>query len=108
MPLDAQAAIDLLKDLRALTADENGAQRLAWSPTWLKARSGSSPSLHGLPVEHHLRRGRQQLDHSARATPKKALLLGSHLDSVPNGGWLDGCLGVIAGASSPAATQRGV
>jgi N-carbamoyl-L-amino-acid hydrolase len=38
MPVDAQAAIELLKELRALTADENGAQRLAWSPTWLKAR----------------------------------------------------------------------
>ena len=33
-----KAAIDLLKELRALTADENGAQRVAWTPTWLKAR----------------------------------------------------------------------
>ncbi len=31
MPVDSQAAIELLKELRALTADENGAQRLAWS-----------------------------------------------------------------------------
>ena len=37
----------------------------------------------------------QPLDHAARANPKRALLLGSHLDSVPNGGWLDGCLGVM-------------
>ena len=30
------------------------------------------------------------------AASEKTLILGSHLDSVPNGGWLDGCLGVIA------------
>ncbi len=28
----------------------------------------------------------------------RALLIGGHLDSVPNGGWLDGCLNVLAGA----------
>ena len=27
---------------------------------------------------------------------ERALVVGSHLDSVPNGGWLDGCLGVMA------------
>jgi N-carbamoyl-L-amino-acid hydrolase len=27
----------------------------------------------------------------------KALLIGGHFDSVPNGGWLDGCLNVLAG-----------
>ena len=27
----------------------------------------------------------------------KALLIGGHMDSVPNGGWLDGCLNVMAG-----------
>ena len=26
-----------------------------------------------------------------------ALLIGGHIDSVPNGGWLDGCLNVLAG-----------
>src|SRR5580658_8980823 len=54
MPVDDQAAIDLLKELRALTADENGAQRLAWSPVWLKARTWFQTKLKDLPVEHHL------------------------------------------------------
>src|SRR5690349_2422813 len=27
----------------------------------------------------------------------KALLIGGHIDSVPNGGWLDGCLNTLAG-----------
>jgi beta-ureidopropionase / N-carbamoyl-L-amino-acid hydrolase len=94
MPVDAQAAIGLLKELRALTADENGAQRLAWSPVWLKAREWFESKLHDLPVEHHLdAAGNSWTTLSGRTG--KTLILGSHLDSVPNGGWLDGCLGVI-------------
>ena len=27
----------------------------------------------------------------------ETVIIGGHLDSVPNGGWLDGCLGVLAG-----------
>ncbi|MGA2047516.1 MAG: Zn-dependent hydrolase [Terracidiphilus sp.] len=94
MPVDAQAAINQLKELRALTADENGAQRLAWSPVWLKAREWFQSKLQELPVEHHLDAAGNSwttLEGASDAT----LILGSHLDSVPNGGWLDGCLGVI-------------
>src|SRR3954468_2025330 len=42
-----------LKELRALTADDNGAQRIAWTDTWLKAREWFSSKLAGLPVEDH-------------------------------------------------------
>jgi N-carbamoyl-L-amino-acid hydrolase len=97
MPVDPQRALRQLEELRALTADEHGAQRVAWSPTWLNARAWFEKKLAELPfpVEHH---------HDAAANhwvtlpgaSDQALLLGSHLDSVPNGGWLDGCLGVIA------------
>jgi beta-ureidopropionase / N-carbamoyl-L-amino-acid hydrolase len=95
MAVNAQAAIDLLKELRALTADEKGAQRLAWSPVWLKARNWFQSKLSELPVEHHL----DAAGNSWTTLPgvsETTLILGSHLDSVPNGGWLDGCLGVIA------------
>jgi N-carbamoyl-L-amino-acid hydrolase len=94
MPVDAQAAIELLKELRALTADENGAQRLAWSPVWLKAREWFLTKLRTLPLEHHY----DAAGNSWATLPgqsEKCLILGSHLDSVPNGGWLDGCLGVM-------------
>jgi N-carbamoyl-L-amino-acid hydrolase len=94
MPVDAQAAVDLLKELRTLTADEHGAQRLAWSPMWLKAREWFQCKLEGLPVEHHLDAAGNSWTTLAGKS-EKALILGSHLDSVPNGGWLDGCLGVI-------------
>jgi len=95
MPVDAQGAIDMLKELRALTADENGAQRLAWSPVWLKARAWFQSKLRELPVEHHLDAAGNSWTTLTGAS-EKTLILGSHLDSVPNGGWLDGCLGVIA------------
>ncbi len=95
MPVDAHAAIGLLKELHALTADENGAQRLAWSPTWLKAREWFQTKLRELPVEHHYDAAGNSWATLA-GDSEKALILGSHLDSVPNGGWLDGCLGVVS------------
>jgi beta-ureidopropionase / N-carbamoyl-L-amino-acid hydrolase len=93
--IDARGAIDLLKELRALTADENGAQRLAWSPTWLKAREWFQAKLRALPVEHHYDAAGNSWS-TLKGKSEKALLIGSHLDSVPNGGWLDGALGVIS------------
>jgi N-carbamoyl-L-amino-acid hydrolase len=94
MPVDTQAAITMLKELRELTADENGAQRLAWSPVWLKAREWFLCKLRELPVEHHYDAAGNSWT-TLRGTSEKTLILGSHLDSVPNGGWLDGCLGVM-------------
>lgn len=95
MPIDAQGAIGLLKELRALSADENGAQRLAWNPTWLKARAWFQGKLRALPIEHHLDAAGNSWA-TLRGASETTLILGSHLDSVPNGGWLDGCLGVIS------------
>jgi len=94
MPVDAKAAVELLKELRALTSDEHGAQRLAWSPVWLKARSWFESKLRELPVEHHYDAAGNNWSTLAGSS-EKTLILGSHIDSVPNGGWLDGCLGVI-------------
>jgi N-carbamoyl-L-amino-acid hydrolase len=85
----------MLKELRTLTADEKGAQRVAWTPTWLKAREWFQSKLRTLPIEHHYDAAGNSWTTLAGAS-EKTLILGSHLDSVPNGGWLDGCLGVIA------------
>ena len=94
MPVDTKAALTLLEELRALSGDEHGAQRLAWSPMWLKAREWFLSKLADLPVEHHYDAAGNSWT-TLHGVSDKALLLGSHLDSVPNGGWLDGCLGVI-------------
>ncbi len=96
MPVDSRRMIADLEELRALTSDSNGAQRIAWSPIWLKAREWFQSKLEELPVEHHY----DAAGNSWTTLPGESdqtLILGSHLDSVPNGGWLDGCLGVLAG-----------
>jgi N-carbamoyl-L-amino-acid hydrolase len=97
MPLDPQRCLQHLQELRALTADAHGAQRVAWTPVWLKARAWFEAKLATFPypLEHHYDAAGNHWVTLAGASPK-ALILGSHLDSVPNGGWLDGCLGVLA------------
>jgi N-carbamoyl-L-amino-acid hydrolase len=84
MPVDSRRVISDLKELRALTADANGAQRVAWSPTWLKARKWFQSKLEGLPVEHHYDAAGNSWT-ILRGDTDRALVLGSHLDSVPNG-----------------------
>jgi N-carbamoyl-L-amino-acid hydrolase len=95
VPLNPRRAIAELKELRGLTGDANGAQRVAWTDTWLKARDWFTAKLTGLPVEHHYdAAGNNWVTLAGKS--KKSLLIGGHLDSVPNGGWLDGALNVVA------------
>ncbi|MDE1177958.1 MAG: Zn-dependent hydrolase [Edaphobacter sp.] len=94
MPVNPKRVIADLEELRSLTADEHGAQRIAWGPVWLKAQAWFETKLEALPVERHYDAA-GNLWVTLRGTSDRALLLGSHLDSVPNGGWLDGCLGVL-------------
>lgn len=95
MQVEPARVIAELKELRALTADENGAQRIAWTDTWLQAREWFTSKLDGLELDDHYdAAGNRWI--TLRGESEKALLVGSHLDSVPNGGWLDGCLGMMA------------
>jgi beta-ureidopropionase / N-carbamoyl-L-amino-acid hydrolase len=95
MPLNPQRTVAELKELRSLTANEHGAQRIAWTDTWLKAREWLAQKLSGLPVEQHYDPAGNNWVTLAGGSDK-SLLLGGHLDSVPNGGWLDGSLNVVA------------
>jgi N-carbamoyl-L-amino-acid hydrolase len=94
--LDPQRTIDELKELRALTSDENGAQRVAFTQTWLRAREWMASKLDALPVEMHLDASGNRWA-TLRGESPRALLIGGHIDSVPNGGWLDGSLNLLAG-----------
>ena len=94
--VDADRAISLLKELRLLTGTENGAQRVAFTQEWVKAREWLLKILDGLPVETNTDAA-GNLWATLRGESKRALLIGGHMDSVPNGGWLDGCLNTIAG-----------
>lgn len=96
MALDPKRTVAELKDLRALTGDDGGAQRVAWTDTWLEARRWLRAKLDELPFETHMDEAGNVWS-TLRGESERALIIGGHLDSVPNGGWLDGCLNVLAG-----------
>jgi len=85
-----------LKELRELTGNADGAQRVAWTETWARARVWMRGKLKELPVEITIDEAGNQWA-TLRGQSEKAMLIGGHIDSVPNGGWLDGCLNVVAG-----------
>ena len=95
-PLDPKRTVAELKELRQMTSDANGAQRVAFTETWTRARSWLCAKLSELPVEVHVDEA-GNLWATLTGKVDKALVIGGHMDSVPNGGWLDGCLNVLAG-----------
>jgi hydantoinase/carbamoylase family amidase len=94
--LDPKRTIAELKELRALTGDENGAQRVAFTETWSRARAWLRGKLQELPLEIHSDPA-GNVWATLRGKSERSLLIGGHIDSVPNGGWLDGCLNLLAG-----------
>ncbi len=96
MPLEPVRTVEELRELQELTGDENGAQRVAWTDTWAQAREWLRGRLEGVPVEEQVDEAGNQW-FTLAGESERALLIGGHIDSVPNGGWLDGCLNVLAG-----------
>src|SRR5919109_1495449 len=96
MPLDPSRTVAELKELRALTGDENGAQRVAWTDTWERAREWLRGKVAETGAEETVDAAGNQW-FTLRGGSDRAVLLGGHIDSVPNGGWLDGALNVMAG-----------
>lgn len=94
--LDPARVVAELKELRTLTGDECGAQRVAFTETWAKARQWLREKLAALPVDVK-QDPAGNLWATLKGKSEQALLLGGHIDSVPDGGWLDGCLGTLAG-----------
>ena len=96
MALEPERTVAELRELQELTGDENGAQRVAWTDTWARAREWLLGKAAGLPVDELIDpAGNQWFTLSGYS--ERELLIGGHIDSVPNGGWLDGCLNVMAG-----------
>jgi N-carbamoyl-L-amino-acid hydrolase len=96
MKTGPERTIAELKELRELTGDENGAQRVAFTATWAKARAWLRGKLEEFCPDIHVDEA-GNLWATLRGASEKALLIGGHIDSVPNGGWLDGCLNTLAG-----------
>jgi N-carbamoyl-L-amino-acid hydrolase len=96
VPLDPTRTVVELKELRELTGDENGAQRVAWTETWEQARAWLRDKLAETGAQEAVDPAGNQWFTLGGKT-KRAVLIGGHIDSVPNGGWLDGALNVVAG-----------
>lgn len=96
MTLNPTRTLDELKALRELTGDADGAQRVAFTDLWVTARKFLTDKLADLPVEVHTDAA-GNLWATLEGESSKELLIGGHIDSVPNGGWLDGCLNTLAG-----------
>jgi hydantoinase/carbamoylase family amidase len=84
-----------LADLRALEELTKG-RRLAWTDDWMRARAWLRERLDELPVEVEIDAA-GNLWATLRGARPEFIIVGSHIDSVPDGGWLDGALGVLAG-----------
>lgn len=97
--IDAKQMVADLKELRALTANDDGAQRVAFTPMWVKTRAWLREKIAAIPgVETHTDAA-GNFWATLPGASERALLIGGHMDSVPNGGWLDGCLNVLAGVA---------
>jgi beta-ureidopropionase / N-carbamoyl-L-amino-acid hydrolase len=96
VPLEPSRTVAELRELQASTGDENGAQRVAWTDTWERAREWLRGTLAETGVEETVDAAGNQW-FTLQGDSNRAVLIGGHIDSVPNGGWLDGALNVVAG-----------
>lgn len=96
MALDPKRTVVELKELRELTGDENGAQRVAWTETWERAKEMLRGLVAVTGAEETIDAAGNQWFTLEGDSPR-AVLIGGHMDSVPNGGWLDGSLNMFAG-----------
>ena len=96
MALEPGRTVEELRELRELTGDENGAQRVAWTDTWARSREWLQAKVAPTGARHEVDEAGNQW-FTLEGDSERALLIGGHMDSVPNGGWLDGCLNVLAG-----------
>jgi allantoate deiminase len=96
--VDAARAVAGLRELAGLTGNDDGAQRVAWTETWATANDWFRKELAGIggvtAVEAD---AAGNLWATAPGDSERFVIIGGHLDSVPNGGWLDGALNVVAG-----------
>jgi N-carbamoyl-L-amino-acid hydrolase len=95
MPADPKRMLANLRELAELTGTDRGAQRVAWTDTWKQAREWERKQLDELPVTVEIDEA-GNLWATLEGESPDTLIIGSHIDSVPDGGWLDGCLGVLS------------
>src|ERR1700745_3340689 len=95
MSLSPERTVSELRELQRLTGDESGAQRVAWTETWERARQWLREKVVAVGADEEIDEAGNQW-FTLPGVSERALLLGGHIDSGPNGGWLDGCLNLVA------------
>jgi N-carbamoyl-L-amino-acid hydrolase len=95
--VDAARAVAELRELARLTGDDDGAQRVAWTDTWRTALDWFDKELAGIDGVSVDSDEAGNVWATAPGESERFVVVGGHLDSVPNGGWLDGALNVVAG-----------
>jgi hydantoinase/carbamoylase family amidase len=93
--VDSRRAIEELKELGDLTGGPEGARRVAWTDEWARARSWLREKLDEIDCEVETDEA-GNLWATVPGDSEDAVVLGGHIDSVPNGGWLDGALNTVA------------
>ncbi|MFY9530745.1 MAG: Zn-dependent hydrolase [Candidatus Acidiferrales bacterium] len=106
LSVSAHRVIADLRELAALTSTPDGAQRVAWGPVWKEARQWlkAKVSQIGL-IPTADAAGNNWVTMPGESD--KTVIVAGHLDSVPNGGWLDGSLGVMAALEALRRYARG-
>lgn len=94
--MSARDVIANLRELASITSTPEGAQRLAWGPVWREARQWFNGKLAPLGIVPEVDAAGNSWA-TLRGTSSRTVIVGGHLDSVPNGGWLDGTLGMMVG-----------
>ena len=92
--VDSRRAVEELRALDGLTGGSDGARRVAWTDEWVKARAWLKERLDEIDCEVETDEA-GNLWATAPGDTEEAVILGGHIDSVPNGGWLDGALNLI-------------
>ena len=95
--VDARRAVEELKELADLTGGPDGARRVAWTDEWKRAREWLRAKLEEIDGITEIETDEAgNLWATAPGDSESAVLLGGHIDSVPQGGWLDGALNTVA------------
>jgi hydantoinase/carbamoylase family amidase len=90
--VNTDRVLDDLRELARLTGGPEGARRVCWTDEWARAREFLRSQLDELPVEVSVDPA-GNLWADLPGEQEGFVIVGSHVDSVPAGGWLDGALG---------------
>ena len=93
LEIDVDAVLADLQALRAIGRDRTGVSRTAYSKPDMEARRWLAGRMSEIGLAAAIDGVGNVLGRDPAAS--RALLLGSHSDTVPSGGWLDGALGVV-------------